>query len=112
MVRAAVSCGPFVLVDQATQYRPTFDAFVAEVRDGVGWLRWAKVTGAVRPSTVVVPNVFHEHYTQVLLVEDQHAVGEFGSDGSDEPFGEAARPRTPRRNPDHLDAHIGEDGIE
>jgi hypothetical protein len=55
-----------------------------EVRDGVGWLRWAKVTGAVRPSTVVVPNVFHEHDTQVPLVEDQHAVGEFGSEGSDE----------------------------
>ena len=106
------ACCPFVLVDQATQYRPTFDAFVAEVGDGVGWLRWAKVTGAVRPSAVVVPNVFREHSTQVLLVEDQHAVGEFGSEGSEEPLGEAVRPRTPRRDPDHLDAHIGEDGIE
>lgn len=28
-----------------------------EVRDGVGRLRWAKVAGAVRPSTVVVANV-------------------------------------------------------
>jgi hypothetical protein len=66
----------------------------------------------VRPSAVVVPNVFREHYTQVPLVEDQHAVGELGSEGSDEPCDEAVRPRTPRRNPDHLDAHIGEDGIE
>ena len=30
----------------------------------------------MRPSTVVVPNVFHEHYPHVLLVEDQYAVGE------------------------------------
>jgi hypothetical protein len=57
----------------------------------MGWLRWAKVTGAVRPSTVVVPNVFREHSTQVLLVEDQHTVGAFGSKGSDEPFGRTVR---------------------
>jgi hypothetical protein len=85
---------------------------VAEVGDGVGWLRWAKVTGAVRPSTVAVPNVFHEHSTQVPLVDDQHTVGGFGSEGSDEPLGEAVRLRTPRWNPDHLDAHIGEDSVE
>jgi hypothetical protein len=29
----------------------------------------------------------------MLLVEDQHVVGEFGAEGSDEPFGEAVRPR-------------------
>lgn len=77
----------------------------------MGWLRWAKVTGAVGPSAVVVPDVFREHSTQVPLVEDQHTVGEFGSKGSDELFGDAVRPRTPRSNPDHRDAHIGEDGI-
>ena len=59
----------------------------------MGWLRWAKVTGAVGPSTVAVPNVFHEHSTQVPLVDDQHAVGEFGSEGADEPFGKTVRPR-------------------
>ena len=76
------------------------------LRSATGWVGW------LRPSTVVVPNVFHKHDAQVLLVEEQHAVGEFGSEGSDEPFGEAVRRRTPRRNLDHLDAHIGEDGIE
>jgi hypothetical protein len=49
---------------------------------------------------------------QVPLVEDQDAVGEFGSDGSDEPFGGTVCPRTTRTNPHHLDAHIGQDGIE
>jgi hypothetical protein len=43
---------------------------------------------------------------------DQHAVGEFGSDGAHEPFGEAVRSRTPSRNPDHGDAHIGQDSVE
>jgi hypothetical protein len=58
-----------------------------EVRDGVGWLRWAKVTGAVRPTSVVVPNVFPEHDTQVLLVEI--SMRSVSSEGSDESFGEA-----------------------
>jgi hypothetical protein len=40
----------------------------------------AKFAGAVRPSTVVVPNVLREHRTQVSLTEDQYAVGEFGSE--------------------------------
>jgi hypothetical protein len=66
----------------------------------------------VGSSTVVVANVFGEHDTQVPLTEDQHAVGECGSKGADEPFGETVCPRTLRWNPDHLDAHIGEDGIE
>jgi len=66
---------------------------VAQVRDGVGGLWWAKVTAAVRPSTVVVPNIFREHDTQVPLIEDQHAVGEFGSDSAHEPFGETVGPR-------------------
>jgi hypothetical protein len=85
---------------------------VGQVRDGVDRSWWAKVTAAVRPSTVVVPNIFREHHTQVPLIADQHPVGEFGSDRMHEPFGETVRPRTTRRNPDHTDAHIGEDRIE
>lgn len=85
---------------------------MAEVRDGVGRLRWAKVKGTVRPSTIVVPNVFREHDTQVPLAEDQHKVGEFSSDSAHEPFGETVRSWATRRNPDYLDAHIGQDRIE
>jgi hypothetical protein len=40
-----------------------------------------------------VANVVREHYTQVSLTEDQHSVGEFGSEGADESFGEAVGPR-------------------
>jgi len=57
-------------------------------------LRWAKVAGTVRPLTVVVPNVLRKHHTQVPLTEDQQAVGEFGSEGAYEPFGETVRSRT------------------
>jgi hypothetical protein len=49
----------------------------------VGGLRWAKVAGAVRSSTVVVPDVLREQHTQGSLAEDQHAIGEFGSEGAD-----------------------------
>jgi hypothetical protein len=110
--QAAASGCPFVLVDQATQNRPTRDAFLAELCHGVGRLRWAKVAGAVRSSTVVVPDVLREQHTQVPLAEDQHAIGEFGSEGADEPFGETVRPWATRRNPDHADAHIGQDSVE
>jgi hypothetical protein len=40
-----------------------------------------------------VPNIFREQCTQVPLTEDQHTVGEFGSEGADEPFGETVRLR-------------------
>jgi hypothetical protein len=85
---------------------------LAEVRHGVAWPWWMKFAGAVGSSTVVVPNVDCEHQTQVPLVEDQHAVGEFGSDSAHEPFGETVRLRASGRNPDHLEAHIGQDSIE
>jgi len=85
---------------------------MAEVCCGMGWLWWAKVAGAVGSSAVVVANIFGEYCTQVALVDDQHAVGQFGSQGADEPFGEAVRSWAPGRNADYLDAHIGQDGVE
>jgi hypothetical protein len=90
----------------------TLDPFIAEVGHGMGRLRWAKFAGTVGPSTVVVANVLREHHTQVPLTEDQRAVGEFGSEGALEPFGETVRPRATRWNPDHADAHIGQDRVE
>ncbi len=84
---------------------------MAEVRHGVGRSWRAKFAGAMRPSTVVVPNVLGEH-TQVPVTEDQYTVGEFGSDRAYEPFGETVRPRTMRRNPDHADADVSQDSIE
>jgi hypothetical protein len=42
--------------------------------------------------------------TQVPLVDDQHAVGEFGSDCAHESFGKTVRPRAMWWNPDHADS--------
>jgi hypothetical protein len=81
------------------QNRSTLDALVTEVCHWVCRSGWVKVTGTVRPSTVVVAKVLSEHYPQMPLTEDQHVVGEFSSDGADEPFGETVRSRAAGRNP-------------
>jgi len=78
----------------------------------MGRLRRAKFAGTVGSLTVVVANVLCEHDPQVPLTEDQYSVGELGSDGADESFGEAVRPAATRRNLDHLDAYIGENSVE
>jgi hypothetical protein len=51
-------------------------------------------------------------WPQVPLTEDQHPVGDLSPDGQHEAFGEAVRPRTPRRDLDHLDARIMQHGVE
>jgi hypothetical protein len=48
----------------------------------------------------------------VSLAEDQHPVGDLGPHGQHEAFGEAVRPRTPRRNLDHLKSRVGQDRVE
>jgi hypothetical protein len=88
------------------------DPFVVEICHGMGRSRWAKVAGTVGPSAVVMANVLCERYMQVPLIEDQYAVGEFGSDSAHESFGETVRPRATRRDPDHADTHIGQDGVK
>jgi hypothetical protein len=88
------------------------DPVVVKVGHGVGRLWWVEFAGTVWPLTVVMVNVLRERQTRVSLTEDQHAVGQFGSEGAEEPFGDTVRPRAARRNPDQLDAHIGENGVE
>src|SRR4051812_50062443 len=66
----------------------------------------------MRSPAVVVGGVNAKHLAQVPLTEDQHTVGDLGADGQHEAFGEAVRPRTPRRNPDHLDTRVRQDRIE
>ena len=72
---------------------------------------WAKATGAVGSSTVVSGERSQPARHGCRCLEDQNSVGEFGSDGADDPFVETVRSRVPRRNPDHLHANVGEDGI-
>jgi hypothetical protein len=64
------------------------------------------------PPPVVVGAVPGEDGPHVPFPEDQDAVGELGSGGQDEAFGEAVRFRTAWRNIDDLDAGAGQDGIE
>jgi hypothetical protein len=66
----------------------------------------------MRPPDVVVRGVHRKQPAQVPLAEDQHPVGHLGSDGQHEAFGEAARPRTARRDLDYVDARIGQHGVE
>ena len=64
------------------------------------------------PRGVVVRDVPGKHLTEVSLAEDQHLVGDLRSDGQDEAFGEAVRPRTPRWDLDHLDPRVRQDRVE
>jgi hypothetical protein len=59
-----------------------------------------------------VRGILGEHPAEVSLGEDQHAVGEFGSDGQHDALGEAVRTRTTGRDLDHLDARIRERCVE
>jgi hypothetical protein len=51
--------------------------------------------------------VLGEDDPQVPFAEDQDAVGEFGSGGQDESFGEAVRQRASGRDLDGVDARAG-----
>jgi hypothetical protein len=102
----------FVLVDQASEKPLSLDPLRVEVCCGVGRLGWAKLAGTVRPSTVVVPDVLGERGPKMPLTEDQHTVGELGSGCEHKPLGVAVRPWAVWRNPDRLDTHVGQDGIE
>ncbi len=64
------------------------------------------------PLGVVVRGVRGQHPAKVPLSEDQHPVGQLGPHGQHDAFGEAVRPRTTRRDLDHLDARIGQHRVE
>src|SRR5512133_546238 len=72
----------------------------------------AKAERSMLPPTVVVGAVLGEDGGQVPFAEDQDAVGEFGSGGQDEAFGEAVRSRASGRDLDCVDPGAGEDGVE
>src|ERR687898_2896412 len=64
------------------------------------------------PPAVVVGTVPGKDGPQVPLNGDQDPVGEFSSGGQHEPFGEAVRSRTSRRDLHSVDAGAGQDGVE
>ena len=60
------------------------------------------------PPPVVVGAELGEDGPQVPLAEDQDAVGELGSGGQDEAFGEAVCSRTARRDLHDVDPGAGQ----
>ena len=66
----------------------------------------------MRPPGVVMGGVYGKYLAQVLLAEDQHPIGDLGVDGRHEAFGEAVRPRTPRRDLHHRDARVRHHRVE
>ena len=74
--------------------------------------RRAQPKRPMRPRGVVVGGVPGKHPAQVPLPEDQHPVGDLGPHCQHEAFGEAVRPRTPRRDLDHLDTRVRQDRVE
>jgi hypothetical protein len=97
--------GTLILVDQAAEHRSALDPLTAEmIYNGVVRSRWPELAGAVRPAAVVVADVFRQYRTEVPFTEDQQSVGEFGSEGVYESFGEGVRPRAARGSFDHAKA--------
>jgi hypothetical protein len=100
----------FVFVDQAAADRLAPDLAVNRLGDRRLRTRRTQLQCSMRTLRVVMGSVGREHPTKVSLPEDQHPVGQLGADRQHEAFGEAVRPRTPRRDLNHLDARIGGTG--
>ena len=101
-----------VLVDRAAEDASSSDRRVERDDNGGVVLRWMLGQALVRAVPVEVGDVLVEDLPGVALVVDQYPVGAFVADGPYEPFDVAVRLRRPRRNLDHLDVLVGEDGVE
>jgi hypothetical protein len=102
----------FVLVDQAAQDRPTPNRAVDRLWNKRFRTWRTQLQRSMRPPRVVVRGIQGKHPTEVSLSEDQHPVGDLGADGQHEAFGVAVRPRTARRDLDHLDTRVRHDRVE
>src|SRR5262245_35502299 len=85
---------------------------MSAIREERIWAWRAQLQRWMWASPVVVGAVLGEDDPQVPFAEDQDAIGELGSDGQDESFGEVVRPRTSRRDLHGVDPRAGRDGIE
>ena len=95
-----------------SENRSAPDPLAVEGHGGVIGAWWAKVQRSVWPAAIVVGGVPSKDVPQMSFAEDQDAVGELGSGGQDESFGEAVRSRTSRWDSHGIDAGAGQDGIE
>jgi hypothetical protein len=106
------AAGSYWLTDQPAEDRSTPDSAVDRLGDTRFRARWTQLQRSMRSACVVVRGIHGKRQVEMLLSEDQHAVGEFGADGQHEAFGVAVRARAPRRDLDHLDARICEHRVE
>jgi hypothetical protein len=60
---------------------------------GLSWCELAE--GAVRPGSVIVPQVFGQRPSQVVLIDDQHPVQEFSAQGADDSLADGVRSGRP-----------------
>ena len=74
--------------------------------------RWVLVEALVRAVVIEMVQVLVENGAGISFVVDQYPVGAFLPHAADEPLRIAVRPRSPRRDLDHVDALRGEDGTE
>jgi hypothetical protein len=85
---------------------------VVETWGGMTGAWWATLQRSMWPTAVVVGGVPGKDVPQVSFAEDQDAVGELGSIGQDEAFGEAVRSRRSRRDFHGVNPGPAQDGVE
>ena len=77
------------------------------------WATWScALQGAVCPVVVIERFEFAQDVQQVGLVQDEGAVEQFGSAGSDPAFYDRVHPWYADPGRDYCDAVVGENGIE
>ena len=86
-----------VFVDESAENRLAVDGSGVWLPWDWLWPRRMELLPAVVSSVVVVVDVLGQGGQQVTSPEDEHAVGEFGSDGADESLGVGGGLRAPRR---------------
>ena len=100
------------MVDQAAEDRPPPDPAADRLGDSCVRAWRMQLQGSMRPLPVVRQRVLGKDVAQVSSSEDQHPVGDLGADGQHEAFGEAVRPRTPRRDLEYFDPRVRQDRVE
>jgi len=101
-----------ILVDDAAEDASSSDRHIERDDDRGVVLGRMLVQALMRPMSVEVVDILVENPAGVALVVDQHPVGALLANCAYKPFDVTVRPRRPRRNPDHLDALVSEDGVE
>jgi hypothetical protein len=90
-----MSGGDLVLVRESAEDLFPADPVLSQVDPrwpGVSLSRCELAEGTVRPSGVVVPQVFGQHLPQMMLIDDQQPVQELPAQGADDPLADGIAP--------------------